>query len=136
MALGNRVSVLYVRAVSDFSLEPLVLALAAEFKRRDMRAQLASLRGFFRVYKARKRTLAREARPAWDEDMVITWLCIFRVPPFESAYPVLARGVPCPSCRAEMGDGRRATVRCVFPGGTLRACWSCDARWLEIDPGA
>lgn len=121
--------------MSDFSFQPLVLQLADEFKRRDMRDHVALLRAFYRDYLRRKRALSGQARPAWDEESVVEWLMIFRVPPFEDVLPVLGRGVPCPQCRVQTNRREKTTIRCVFPDGILHQCFGCEARWLELKEG-
>jgi hypothetical protein len=110
--------------VSSFQLEPLLRALAAEFARRDMKQHVELLRRFYADHRA------RQPKPPWTEDMVIGWLVMLQIPPFENAMTVLGRGAPCPQCRKNEGQPH---VTCVFPGGRVRECKGCGAQWLEVE---
>lgn len=115
--------------MSSFDLDKLVLALAAELKRRDMRAHLDELRPYYRDLRARRLAAMREKQPPWTEEMVFEWLCILQVPPFENVLPLFARGVqPCSCLTRDVGLPH---VACVFPGGRVRECKGCEVRWLE-----
>lgn len=109
--------------------DKLVLALAEQFKQRDMRAHLDLLRGYYRGFRARKLASLRAKEPPWTEEMVITWLCTFQVPPFEAVLSVLARGVRACACDPK-ATGLPA-VACVFRGGCVWECRGCGTRWLE-----
>lgn len=114
--------------MSSFQLEPLLRQLAAEFERRGMREHVELLRGYYVDHRARQRAARAQKRPPWTEDLVLEWLMILRIPPFEHILPVLERGVPCPGCQKHEG---LPYVACVFPGGCVRECRGCGGRWLE-----
>jgi hypothetical protein len=66
--------------------------------------------------------------------MVVEWLCLLRIKPFEGALPVLQHGAPCPGCGAVGERASPATfIKAVFPGGCLEECRRCEARWLRND---
>ena len=123
---------LYTRQVSGGSLqlEPLLRQLAAEFARRGMDEHVAQLRAYYADHRARQRAARKQKHPSWTEDLVLEWLMILRVPPFDHILPVLERGVPCPACRKHEGQ---PYVACVFRGGCVRECRGCGARWLEVE---
>jgi hypothetical protein len=122
----------------SFELEPLVLRLAEEFKRRGMERHVALLRRF---YVARRRwKQANAQRPPkeheWDAEMVLEWLSLFRIAPFESIYATLPRTEGCP-CGAKDSQGRASSfTSVVFPGGCRWTCLACRRSWLVHDePG-
>ena len=115
--------------MSSLDLDKLVLALAAEFQRRGMPAQLDLLRPYYRDFRARKLAALREKRPPWTEEMVLEWLCILKVPPFENVLPTLGAGERACGCNTK--DVGLPMIACVFPGGRLRECKGCAVRWLE-----
>jgi hypothetical protein len=122
---------LYTWIVSgSFQLEPLLRQLAAEFARRDMKQHLELLRAFYRDHRARQRAAHAQPRPPWTENMILEWLLILQIPPFEHVLPTLTRGAPCPSCRKNEG---LPYVACVFPGGRVRECRGCGGRWLGAE---
>jgi hypothetical protein len=109
----------------DFRLMTAMVLLGAEFKRRDMTSHLESLRRFYSEH----RRAERGRRPEeWSQDLVIEWLCIFHIPPFESIYPVRARASSL-CIRCGHNTDRDPSVRAVYPGGTLYYC-KCGARWI------
>jgi hypothetical protein len=117
---------LYMRSVSGFSLEPLLLELARRFAAAGMTKHLAALR---RHYMARRKRLRAAALGSseWTEDFVLEWLCLLQIPPFDRFYAELPDG-HCP-CGARMRDGAGAHVQSVFPGGYLMRCL-CGQTWL------
>lgn len=116
--------------MSSLDLDKLVLNLADEFKVRGMRDHLDLLRGWYRDYRGRSRAAMRERKPPWTEQMVLEWLCILGVPPFESALPTLARGVR--ACACTQKEAGLPQVACVFPpDGCVWECAKCGARWVE-----
>jgi hypothetical protein len=115
-----------------FSLDPIVLAIAAEFERHEMRDHLTLLRAFYRSYRAHKRWLRVQDRPPWDSEMVIEWARILRIPPFEHAYPVLENGATCPKCAANKDPLADSAVRMAWAGGWLMQCHRCSECWLQL----
>ena len=114
----------------SLDLDKLAVALADEFKRRDMRKHLDLLRAWYRGFRQRKHAALWQKEPPWTEEMVIGWLCNFGIPPFEAVLPVLARGVR--ACACNVKEAGMPAVACVFPpNGCVRECNGCGARWLE-----
>ena len=120
---------LYIHIVSTFDFAKLIVQLAAEFKRRDMRAHVALLRPYYRSFQERRRAALREPKPPWTEELVIEWLCILQIPPFENVLPTLATGAR--ACGCDVKEVGLAMISCVYPGGRVRECKGCGARWLE-----
>jgi hypothetical protein len=121
--------ILYIKTVTSLDFEKLILALAAELKRRELHEHVEQLRPYYRGFPARRRAAMREQKPPWTEEFVLEWLCILGVPPFDHVVPTLGRGVRACACTtAEVG---LPMIACVFPGGRLRECKGCGARWLE-----
>jgi hypothetical protein len=116
----------------SFELEPLVIKLGEEFKRRGMTRHLEMLRRYFAS--RRRRLRENEARPAkareFDEQLVIDWLGLIQIPPFEHLYDVLPPGAPCP-CGARDSHGKAGSFAGVaFPGGRVWTCLACRRSWL------
>jgi hypothetical protein len=121
--------------VGDFDLMIATVALGAEFRRRGMDSHLGLLRSYYRELRARRLARERMGAKGWDESMVVGWLALLRIPPFENVYQVLPRGKPCPKCGAVGERAAPATfVRSVWPGGSLCECRRCDARWITEEP--
>ncbi len=73
---------LYIRVV--FDLEPYMVELGHKFQEHDMRRHLEHLRRYYREHRRRAHVQAARARgAAWEVDLVLTWLFLFRIPPFE-----------------------------------------------------
>jgi formate dehydrogenase maturation protein FdhE len=112
------------------SLERAILELAEHFKTHGMHKHLQSLRGYYRQRTLRKRQQALSKEPGWDEDMVVQWLALFQIAPFDGVYTVLAKWNTCPC-----GGGSPASdyTSAVFPGGRLARCGACGKDWLRLD---
>jgi hypothetical protein len=117
--------------LSEFDLLAAAVQLAAEFRRRGMDSHLACLRLFYADHRKRRAARQRSRDKTWDEAMVITWLGLLRIPPFENVHQILPRDFPCPKCGA-IGDRSSPSVfvRSVWPGGSLQQCRRCEATWL------
>jgi hypothetical protein len=116
--------------VSDVELETLLRALAAEFKRREMTQHLELLRVLYRRYRAAKTRAALAPKPVWEIDVVLQWLAMLHIPPFESVFRELPSGAPCPRC-TEVKDPMSASfTRAAFHGATLLECMRCGQCWL------
>lgn len=114
----------------SLDLHKLTLALAEQFKQRGMHKHVDELRVWYRGYRSRSIAAQREKKPPWTEAMVIEWLCILAVPPFENVLPVLARGVRACACTTK--EAGLPAVACVFPPkGCVWECSRCGARWVE-----
>jgi hypothetical protein len=115
----------------EFDLLMAAEQLAAEFRARGMDSHLALLRRFYAELRHRRQARARVREKGWDEGMVIGWLGLLRVPPFEHVYPLLPRDARCPRCSAEGTRAAPATfTKSVWPGGSLNECRQCQALWL------
>ena len=96
-----------------------------------MHAQLESLRAFYRTRKRRRREQSRVAHPPWDEDMVLKWAAIWRIPPLDNVYPQLRRGTAC-RCGAQWKHGAGVFVETEFPEGLVLHCRECNLEWLVL----
>lgn len=124
-------SILYTQPVSgDFDLEPLLRQLAAEFTRRDMRGHVELLRGFYRRYARAKHASVLAAKPVWEVDLVLEWMCMLRIPPFEHAYAVLPGVTKCPTCVGIASPTSGVFTHCAVPGLLVLQCLQCGGRWL------
>src|SRR5438477_4379616 len=114
-------------AMPEFVLLAAVIQLGAEFRRRRMGLQLQHLRRFYR------KLMAAQQRSTTNDEMtmetVIEWLCVLRIPPLGDVYKVLSPGADCPSCGGE--SKFVVYTRSVFPGGSVSACKTCHATWLQ-----
>jgi hypothetical protein len=121
--------------MSEFDLMEAVIKLGKEFRRRQMDSHAALLRSFYADLRRRQTGRARARAKDWDETMVLRWLALLRIPPFDQVYPVLPRGAPCPTCGARGERAAPATfVRSVWPGGSLCECRRCGTLWLNEAP--
>src|SRR4051794_26945097 len=103
-----------------------IVQLGQEFRRRGMNSHLRLLREFYRARAARRAAGLR--RGIWDEDLVIEWLCLLRIKPFDSALLVVEAGARSPGCGAIGERGSPTTfIKAVFPGGCLAECRRCEA---------
>jgi hypothetical protein len=118
--------------LAEFDLMAAAVQLAAEFRRRNMDTHLACLRQFYADQRRRKKARQRSGDKTWDENMVIQWLGLLRIPPFRAMYPCLPRESPCPKCGAAVERSSPPTfVRSVWPGGCLKQCRRCETSWLN-----
>jgi hypothetical protein len=62
--------------------------------------------------------------------LVVDWLKTLRLPPYEAALPVLAKGTRCPHCGPASGRSPAERTTTVFPGGWRVKCGTCDFEWL------
>ena len=69
----------------------------------------------------------------WSEDAVIEWLRVFRVPPYQDAYPVRPRGSGCDGCAPGSGHPVEISTLLTFAGGAKMGCRSCGRAWLELE---
>jgi hypothetical protein len=123
--------------VKDFDLLAASAELGQEFVRRGMVGHAADLRKFYAELRARRERRRESGDRSWDEDMVVGWLCLLRIPPFDHVYPLRPRGEPCVAC-GEKG-GREAPgvfVRVAAAGVRLVQCQSCGEQWLHEEAAA
>lgn len=124
---------LYRYPVSALDVDKLVLAIAERFTRYEMREHLKLLRAYYVERRRRKRAAAKLPRQPWDEDMVLQWAALWRIPPFEQVYQQLKPGERCP-CGRENRDNTHTEAS--FPEGVVWCCRACDTRWLVVHGGA
>ena len=107
----------------------LVVLLGREFSRRGMREECRRLRLYYLALQHGLCAGKNRIEVSWDEDLVLEWLRILRVPPHHRDYPVRSSAL-CPSC-----DYRPGTVvtKIVFPGGARMDCLQCGTRSRRID---
>jgi len=116
-------------------LARLVAVLGREFVRRRMHAHAGKLRVY---YLALRRGLATTGRSEvdihWSEELVVEWLKLLRIPPYESAYRVRTPQAPCSRCKARPDNqgGSFVTER-TFPGGWKVRCINCGEVWLVLE---
>jgi hypothetical protein len=121
--------------VERSELAKLVEVLGHEFVRRGMHAHATKLRIY---YFALRRGLATHARNEvdirWSEDLVVEWLKLLRIPPYESAYRVRTAQSPCSRCKARPNNqGGSFVTESTFPGGWKVRCSSCGEVWLVLE---
>jgi hypothetical protein len=119
--------------VSAPRFEELVIALGREFRRRRMNGHVAALRRFYRARRRRATFEELASERSWNEDVVIEWLSIFRIAPFDRIYAVQPKDAPCPRCAKGHAQGADVDYRAIFPGGRLQQCRACKAVWLSSD---
>jgi hypothetical protein len=119
--------------VSAPRFEELVIALGREFRRRRMNGHVAALRRFYRARQRRQAFQELASERGWDEDVVIEWLSIFRIAPFDRIYIQQPKEAACPHCARDHAQGADVDFRAIFPGGRLQECRACKAAWLSSD---
>lgn len=116
-------------------IDALILAVAAKFKQHDMREHLRLLRAYYAARRQRKRARVQTASaPPWDEDMLLQWAALWRIPPFDRVYELQPPRSACTCGKAQRGDLHAGLyTNTVFPGGRVVFCGMCQRRWLELD---
>lgn len=108
-----------------------MFAIAERFKEYDMQSHLKLLRAYYRQRMRRKRANALGKQPPpWDEDMVLQWAALWRIPPFDTVYLQLPKGLPCPCGKSSVWNTHGGTT---FPEGYIRCCGACGATWLVLE---
>ena len=105
--------------------------LGEEFGRREMRAHLEKLRVY---YLALKKGLTRgrfELDVHWSEALVLEWLKLLRIAPFDRSYEVRPKKSPCKQCAVARDQQSVIHTELVFPGGSKMRCFACGAVWIE-----
>jgi hypothetical protein len=111
------------------ALLDLVVRLGREFSRRGMREECRRLRLYYLALEHGLVAGKNRIEVSWDEDLVIEWLRILRVPPHHRHYPVRP-GTLCAHCEHRPGT---VVTKLVFPGGARMECLQCGARWIRSD---
>jgi hypothetical protein len=107
----------------------LVVTLGCEFSRRGMREECRRLRLYFLAVRHGLAASAQhQVQLDWDEHLVLEWLRLLRIPPFEHHYEVRAESA-CDRCPYQPG---RVVTKAVFPGGSKFECLQCGRQWLLL----
>jgi hypothetical protein len=107
----------------------LVVRLGREFSRRGMREECRRLRLYYLALDHGLAAGRHRVEVCWDEDLVLEWLRLLRVEPFEGDYPVR----PTTSCASCVNRPGTVVTTAVFPGGAKLQCLQCGSRWLRLD---
>ena len=105
----------------------LVVRLGREFSRRGMREECRRLRLYYLALEHGLCTRQNRIEVAWDEQLVIEWLRILRVPPHHRHYPVRPSTL-CIDCEQRPGT---VVTKLVFPDGACLECLQCGGRWIR-----
>lgn len=111
-------------------IDKLSSEIAQRFKEYGMDAELGQLRAFYAERRRRLRAQARCKQPPWDEGFVVQWAALWRIPPFDTVYLQLEKGLPCPCGKATSAN---TFTESVFPEGRVWRCLACGGVWLVLD---
>lgn len=113
--------------MADLDFKAALEQLGREFTRRGMHRHAAKLRVFYAHFLRRQRELQPRE---WSETIVIEWLRLLRIPPFDTVYAVVPSGtMSCPYCPPD-GEIWDRFVKRVFEGGWLAECRRCARAWV------
>lgn len=105
--------------------------LGREFVHREMDAHARKLRLYYLALRHGLTQGAFDVDVHWSEQMVLDWLKVLGVPPFESAYPRRPRRSACSRCKAVPSQQSVIHTEMVFPGGSKVRCFTCGEVWIE-----
>lgn len=117
-------------------LMPLVVRLGGEFQRRGMKDHSQKLRVYFLALKHGLDSGAREVRVHWTENLVLEWLRLLRIPPYDRSYAIRPRASRCDKCPPDRSSQPAVNTEAVFPGGSKMRCQVCGAVWVEEEAAA
>lgn len=100
-----------------------------------MTKHLKQLRAYYRDRRRRRRARMKVACPPWDEDVLMAWAALWRIPPFDTVYPVRKRGDPCACGATALSRKGGHFTATTFPEGHLSACAHCGEKWLVLNDG-
>ena len=103
-----------------------VVALGCEFSRRGMPDHCQRLRLYYLALVHGLDTSRHRVEVHWDEDLVIEWMRLLRLPPHRDHYP-LRDTTACGRCESRPGT---VVTKGVFPGGAKLECLQCGAQWI------
>lgn len=115
----------------DGELLRYVERLGAEFRRREMEAHLRKLRVYYLALRRGLTQGRHELDVHWSEALVLEWLKLLQLPPFERAYEVRPGRSACRGCAQKRDHQSAIHTELVFPGGAKMRCFSCGAIWIE-----
>jgi hypothetical protein len=104
----------------------LVVALGGEFSRRGMMDHCDRLRLYYLALRHGLDSTRHRVELHWDEGIVIEWMRLLRLPPYQDHYP-LRESNACAACESRPGT---VVTKGVFPGGAKLECLQCGAQWL------
>jgi hypothetical protein len=119
--------------VNRETLLSLIHRLGEEFARRDMPEHTRRLRLFWLAARHGLLKGQNELDVKWSEAHLLDWLEALRLPPYDGALPVRAKGAGCPRCGCEPGVLPSGRTVLVFPGGVKMRCQACAQAWLELE---
>jgi hypothetical protein len=119
-------------AIDREQLLEFVIALGCEFSRRGMADHCARLRLYYLALRHGLDSARHRVEVHWDEELVLEWMRLLRLPPFRDHYPVRDT-TGCERCESRPGT---VVTKGVFPGGAKLECTQCGAQWLMRHRGA
>jgi hypothetical protein len=124
-----------MRLVQRPRLLKMVGALGRAFVRRGMHAHAAKLRAYYVLLRRGLATPGKnEVDIRWSEALVIEWMKILRMPPYENAYPVRPAQSSCSRCReTPTNEAGGFQTESTFPGGWKVRCSTCGEAWLVLE---
>lgn len=117
----------------DDELLRYVERLGVEFLRREMDAHVKKLRVYYLALKRGLTQGRHELDVHWSEALVIEWLKLLKLAPFDQAYEVRPKRAPCRACAQKRDHQSSVHTDMVFPGGSKMRCFACGAVWIEHD---
>ncbi len=109
-------------------------ALGQEFVRREMDGHARKLRLYYlAVLHGLTTERAFDVDVHWSEKLVVDWLKVLGVSPFEQGYPRRPRKSSCSTCREARNQQSVIHTEIVFPGGAKVRCFTCGEVWVEPD---
>jgi hypothetical protein len=111
------------------NLSTAVTELGKEFVRRGMNEHRMQLRRFWSRWKSGDH---ERRKGEWGWELVVEWLCMLRIQPFEKIYPLHPRASSiCPGCEViSEREAPSALPVVTWSGGSLTECRRCGACWL------
>ncbi len=103
-----------------------VVALGCEFSRRGMPDHCDRLRLYYLALRHGLDSARHRVEIHWDETLVVEWMRLLRLPPYEDDYPQRDT-TSCATCESRPGT---VVTKGVFPGGAKLECLQCGAQWL------
>ena len=119
-------------AIDRAQLLEFVITLGCEFSRRGMPDHCDRLRLYYLALRHGLETSRHRVEIHWDEDLVIEWMRLLRLPPHQDHYAVRDT-TGCASCVSRPGT---VVTKGIFPGGAKLECLQCGSQWLLRHPGA
>jgi hypothetical protein len=116
-------------SVQVIDVDKVVLAIAERFTHYEMRVHLKLLRAYYAARRRRKLAELKEKQSPWDEQLIVEWAALWRIPPFQHVYAQLPHGAPCPCGNSSVANKFSGST---FPEGSTWLCGACGATWLVL----